>query len=402
MAGRNGSSPVTPIARSRGRIVVLLSGDARGTLPSELTARRDLVLREYTGAHDSRTPIESVDVVFHVALADSGIAREVAAIREQTKAPIVLGLVGDHEGFIDESLEAMLSDVLMLPQPPTVIAFALRKVARGRLSELAKASRVIMVSSTKGGTGKTSLAVNLAVRLAEARLRTLLLDLDVQFGDVGIVLGLERPQRTLHDLAAAATDLDAEKVRGYVVKHVTGLHVVPAPLRPEEGEEIDASRVATILQTVRGMYDAIVIDTAPLFDGPMLTALDRSDHVLLVSTPDVPSMKNIRLAFQTLDLLGFPTDRVSLVANRSGMPGGASAREIAETIGRSIRYVLPEDATVPASINSGVPAAIFKPKSPYAAAVNEIVAELMKDEEPPPQQERERNDRKFSLLGIGR
>jgi pilus assembly protein CpaE len=391
---------VTPVARTRGRIVVLVSGDARGTLPSELTARRDLVLREYTGAHDNRTPIESVDVVFHVCLADSGIPREIAALREQTNAPIVLGLVGDHEGFVDEALEAVLSDVLILPQPPNVIAFALRKAARGRLSELAKASRVIMVSSTKGGTGKTSLSVNLAVGLAEANLRTLLLDLDVQFGDVGIVLGLERPQRTLHDLAAAAADLDAEKVRGYVTKHVSGLHVVPAPLRPEEGEEIDAARIASILQTVRGMYDAIVVDTAPLFDGPMLTALDRSDHVLLVSTPDVPSMKNIRLAFQTLELLGFPTDRVSLVANRSGMPGGASTKEIAETIGRSIRYVLPEDATVPTSINSGVPATLFKPKSPYASAVNGIVADLLKDE-PPPTPERAR-DRKFSLLGLGR
>src|SRR5581483_7976148 len=169
MAGRNGNSPVTPLTRSRGRIVALLSGDARGTLPSELHARRELVLREFSGVHDSRTPIESVDVVFHV--------------------------------FVDEALESMLTDILILPQPPNVIAFALRKAARGRLSELAKSSRVIMVSSTKGGTGKTSLAVNLAVGLAEKRVRTLLLDLDVQFGDVGIVLGLERPQRTLHDLA---------------------------------------------------------------------------------------------------------------------------------------------------------------------------------------------------------
>jgi pilus assembly protein CpaE len=405
MAGRNGNSPVTPLTRTRGRIVALLSGDARGTLPSELHARRDLVLREFSGVQDSRTPIESVDVVFHVCLADSGIAREIAALREQTKAPIVLGLVGDQEGFIDETLEAMLTDILILPQPPNVIAFALRKAARGRLSELAKASRVVMVSSTKGGTGKTSLAVNLAVGLAESRVRTLLLDLDVQFGDVGIVLGLERPQRTLHDLAAAAADLDAEKVRGYVTKHVSGLHVVPAPLRPEEGEEIDAARIASILQTARGMYDAIVVDTAPLFDGPMLTALDRSDSVLLVSTPDVPSMKNIRLAFQTLDLLGFPTDRVSLVANRSGMAGGASAREISETIGKPIRHVLPEDPTVPASINSGVPALLFKPKSPYASAIGDIIHSVMKDEPEAPVRKRERDgerERKFNVLGLGR
>jgi MinD-like ATPase involved in chromosome partitioning or flagellar assembly len=396
MASRNGASPITPITRTRGRIVVLVSGDARGSLPSDLGNRRDLVLRNYTSAQDSRTPIESVDVVLHVAEPDSPVSREITALREQTNAPIVLGLVGDQE-LLDETLDAALSDVLMLPQPANVIAFALRKAARGRAGELAKSSRVIMVSSTKGGTGKTSLAVNLAVGLAESHVRTLLLDLDVQFGDVGIVLGLDRPQRTLHDLAAAAGDLDPEKLRGYVMRHGSGLHVVPAPLRPEEGEEIDSARIATVIQTARGMYDAIVVDTAPLFDGPMLTALDRSDQVLLVSTPDVPSMKNIRLALQTLDQLGFPTDRISLVANRSGMPGGASASEISETIGRQIRYVLPEDAIVPSSINSGVPATIFKPKSRYSVAVKQIVVELMKDEAITPERER-----RFGLLGIGR
>jgi pilus assembly protein CpaE len=378
---------------------VLLSGHARANLPAELESRRDLVLRNYTGAADSRTPIESVDVVLHVTHADSPVSREIAALREQTNAPIVLALVGDREGLVDEALEASLADILILPQPANVIAFALRKAARGRATGQAKTSRVIMVSSTKGGTGKTSLAVNLAVGLAEARIRTLLIDLDVQFGDVGIVLGLDRPQRTLHDLAAAAADLDPEKLRGYVIRHGSGLHVVPAPLRPEEGEAIDAARVATVLQTARGMYDAIVVDTAPLFDGPMLTALDRSDQVLLVSTPDVPSMKNVRLALQTLDLLGFPVDRVALVANRSGMPGGASTSEVAETIGRQIRFVLPEDSAVPSSINSGIPAAIFDPRSRFASAVKEIVGEIMKSESLAPEPDR---DRRFRLLGIGR
>src|SRR5581483_7463807 len=210
----------------------------------------DLVLRPYTGGPDNRTPLESVDVVLHVTQADAPVSREIAGLREQTDAPIVLGLVGDREGllgdreaFVDEALEAELSDLLLLPQPGNVIAFALRKAARGRASGQAKNSRVLMVSSTKGGTGKTSLAVNLAVSLAATHLRTLLIDLDVQFGDVGIILGLERPQQTLHDLAnAAAADLDPEKLRGFVVRHESGLHVVPAPLRPEDGETIDGAR----------------------------------------------------------------------------------------------------------------------------------------------------------------
>ena len=385
-------------SRISGRVVVLLSGTAgREDVLSHLSGRRDLVLRSYRSAADSRTPVESVDVVLHVADVNSPIAHEVAALREQTTAPIVLALLGQREGLVDEALEQSLNDILILPQPADTIAFSLRKAARDRQGGQAKASRVIMVSSTKGGTGKTSIAVNLAVGLADTRLRTLLIDLDVQFGDVGIVLGLDRPAKTLHDLIAVADDLDTEKLRGYVVRHESGLSILPAPLRPEEGEAIDATRIAGILQTARGMFDAIVVDTAPLFDGPMLTALDRSDQLLLVSTPDVPSMKNIRLALQTLELLGFPVERVALVANRSGMAGGASASEMADTIGKEIRFVLPEDSIVPKSVNSGVPAVLMDPRARFSRGINDIVDALVGRTVQQPAQQR-----RLRLPGVGR
>jgi pilus assembly protein CpaE len=371
------SSNGTPVLPARGRVVVLVSGSERDQVVPHLRDRRDLVLRSYAGPSDSRVPIESADVVLHVARAESQIANEVAALREQTSAPVVLALVGARAGLVDEALEASLSDILILPQPPDVIAFSLRKAARERAGGQARLSRVIMVSSTKGGTGKTSIAVNVAVALSELRLRTLLIDLDVQFGDVGIVLGLDRPTKTLYDLTASPGEVDAEKLRGYVLKHGSGLHILPAPLRPEVGESIDSARIAAVLQTARSLYDAIVIDTAPLFDGPMLTALDRSDQLLLVSTPDVPSMKNIRLALQTLELLGFPLDRVALVANRSGMAGGASVAEVSDTIGRDVRFVLPEDAAVPASINSGVPTVMYESRSRFAKGVQSLVGTLI-------------------------
>src|SRR5262245_28519769 len=117
--------------------------------------------------------------------------------------------------------------------------------------------------------------------------------------------------------------------------------------------------------------------TPPLFDGPMLTALDRSDQLLLVSTPDVPSMKNVRLALQTLDLLGFPTERVALVANRTGMAGGTSVGEMSETIGREIRFTLPEDPAVPKSINTGIAAVLLEPRSRFSRGVKEIVTTLV-------------------------
>ena len=368
---------VTSSARTGGRVVVLVSGSERENVMSALAGRRDLVLRSFTSPNDSRTPLESADVVLHATDDSSPIAHEIAALREQTTAPIVLALVGGREGLVDEAMEAALADILILPLPADVIAFSVRKAARERAGGQSKASRVIMVSSTKGGTGKTSIAVNLAIELASIRLRTLLIDLDVQFGDVGIVLGLDRPAKTLHDLTISAGELDAEKLHGFVLRHGSGLHILPAPLRPEEGEAVDASRIAAILQIARRMYDAIVVDTAPLFDGPMLTALDRSDQLLLVSTPDVPSMKNIRLALQTLELLGFPLERVALVANRSGQPGGVTNAEMADTIGRGIRFVLEEDSIVPRSINSGIPAVLLDPRSRFAHGMKEVVDVLV-------------------------
>ncbi len=385
-------------SRTRGRIVVLLSGASRDDLPPALVGRRDLVVREYST--DGRTPIESADVVLHVTKSHAPIATEVAALQRHTSAPIVLGLVGPREGLVDEALEAALADLLILPQPPDVIAFALHKAARTRATEQSRSCRLITVSSTKGGTGKTSLAVNLAVELSEQGLRTLLVDLDVQFGDVGIVLGLERPDKTLYDLVmSSALDLDTEKLRGYVIRQKAMLHILPAPLRPEEAESIEASQIATILQIARSLYDVIVVDTAPLFDGPMLAALDRSDELLLVSTPDVPAMKNVRLALQTLNLLGFPVDRISLVANRAGMAGGASTSEVAETLGRPIRFVLPEDPGVPSSINSGTPLVQLDARSRFARGVKEIVATFAlngnEGDTPKPQ-------RKRRLLGASR
>jgi pilus assembly protein CpaE len=397
----NGSAPLLP---ARGRVVVLVSGGEREQVMEHLGGRRDLVLRPYGGPGDSRVPIESADVVLHVARAESPIANEVAALREQTSAPIVLALVGARAGLVDEALEASLADMLILPQPPDVVAFSLRKAARERAGGQAKLSRTIMVSSTKGGTGKTSVAVNLSIALTQLRLRTLLIDLDVQFGDVGIVLGLDRPTKTLHDLTASPGELDAEKLRGYVIKHQSGLHILPAPLRPEVGEAIDATRIAAVLQVARSMYDAIVVDTAPLFDGPMLTALDRSDQLLLVSTPDVPSMKNIRLAFQTLELLGFPLERVALVANRAGMAGGATVSEMSDTIGRNVRFVLPDDPGVPTSINSGVPAMMLEPRGRFPKALKALVDTLVGRGATPfddPSAERSR-DRKLRLRGMAR
>src|SRR5205085_4483225 len=173
--------------------------------------------------------------------------------------------------------------------------------------------RIVTVFSPKGGTGKTSIATNLAASVAKHQgKRTLLLDLDLQFGDAAIMLGLE-PAKTIYDLVVAPGELDSEKLAGYVTKHQCGLDILAAPLRPEDAELIVESKVTALIEVAKTSYDAIVVDTSPFFHGPMLATLDRTDQLLILCGLDVPTLKNVRLALQTLELLSYPGSRIEYV-----------------------------------------------------------------------------------------
>src|SRR4051812_6792239 len=154
---------------------------------------------------------------------------------------------------------------------------------------------VVTVFSPKGGTGKTTVATNLAATFAKRDgKKTLLLDLDLQFGDAAIVLGIE-PEKTIYDLVVAPGELDSEKLACYVTKHPCGLDILAAPLRPEDAELVVESKVTNLIEVARGSYEQIVVDTSPFFHGAMLATLDRTDDLVVLCSPDVPTLKNVRL-----------------------------------------------------------------------------------------------------------
>nr|MBA3716883.1 AAA family ATPase [Actinomycetota bacterium] len=254
-----------------------------------------------------RLRLEDVDVVLHAVLGRTLLQEELGAIRAVTPVPIVLVAEEHDPGLLDAALDADVADVVVLPQAAERVAFTLRNVARRvapQVETVRKHARVITVFSPKGGTGKTVVSSHLAAAMAKhQRARTLLADLDLQFGDAAIMLGLE-PEQTLHELATAPGTLDADKLRGYLTRHApSGLDVLAAPLRPEDGELVADGHVERMLDIAGPLYDVIVVDTSPSFHGPMLSALDRSDVLLFVCTPEVPTLKNVRLGIETLRLL---------------------------------------------------------------------------------------------------
>ncbi len=360
------------------RVYMTGSCDGAETLRAALSSHQDV---EFVGASENIADAAGalagghLQVVLHASRASSLPADELASIREHTRAPVVLVASGEASRLLDEALDADVSDVLLLPQLADNVVFALRKAAHSaRRSDGVRGRQgtIITVFSPKGGTGKTVVATNLAAALATiAGKKTLLLDLDLQFGDAAIMLGVE-PEKTIFDLVVAPGELDSEKLSGYTTHHACGLEIMPAPLRPEDAELVTEAKLARLLEVARETYDAIIVDTSPFFHGPMLATLDRTDELFLLCGLDVPTLKNVKLSLQTLEMLSFPRDRIRIVLNRANSKVGMKPGDVEEALGMKIRHQIPSDRAVPLSVNRGKPVVLDDPDADFSRALSEL------------------------------
>ncbi|WP_374967938.1 CpaE family protein [Terrabacter sp. BE26] len=233
-------------------------------------------------------------------------------------------------------------------------------------------AKVVTVFSAKGGVGKTTLATNVAAYLAGMHSRTLLIDLDLMFGDVAISLQL-LPSSSIRDLVAMSGHLDREGLASVVTTHeASGLHVLAAPDDPAEAERIPAALVAEILRVARAEYDYVVVDTPPSFTEHVLTAFDSSDLTLLIATLDIPAIKNLKVAINTLDTLGTAPEARCIVLNRSDAKVGLTADDVESALGASIAVSIPNSVSVPAATNRGVAIILSEPRSTVSLAMRHL------------------------------
>jgi pilus assembly protein CpaE len=318
-----------------------------------------------------------LQAVLHATRSSELPADDLAAIREYTRAPIVLLASGEASALLDAALEADVADVLLLPQLPDNVVFSIRKACHnGKNGFVGDLGRILTVFSPKGGTGKTVMSSNLATAFAKhGGKRTLLLDLDLQFGDAAIMLGIE-PDKTIYDLVVAPGELDPEKLAGYTTRHSSGVDVLPAPIRPEDAELVTEAKISRLLEVAKESYEMIVVDTSPFFHGPMLATLDSTDELLLLCGLDVPTIKNVRLSLQTLELLSFPTERIRIVLNRANSNVGMKRGEVEAALEQRVRYEIPSDRAVPLAVNRGNPAVVSDPKADFSRALREMAKSL--------------------------
>ncbi|MHB9114654.1 MAG: AAA family ATPase [Thermoleophilia bacterium] len=247
--------------------------------------------------------------------------------------------------------------------------------ARANEDQCQKIARRIVVFSTKGGTGKTFLATNLAGGLAASGKRVALVDLDLQFGDVAIALGMV-PKRTIYDLIQTYPEVDLTLLSDFMLTHTaTGIHVLPAPLYPEEGDRITADDIRSVLEAAQQGYDFVVVDTPPFFEERVLTALDWADDILLVGSLDVATLKSLKLTLSSMDLMAFPDEKIRVVMNRADSKVGLDLAAADRHLGRATRYSIPSSVDVPRALNAGEVISVQNPGARVSRELARITAD---------------------------
>jgi pilus assembly protein CpaE len=297
------------------------------------------------------------------------------AVKQRPDRPVLVMSSAPSNGFVKRVFEAGADDFLTLPQSPSEVTFAMEKaVARKQGAAAATGvalSPMICILGPKGGTGKTLTSCNLAVSLAETGHRVAIVDLDLQFGDVGLALGLA-PDRTIFELAKAGGSMDGEKVDGYLAKHESGVAVLMAPTRPDHAGVITTEFLREVYAALRSTHDYLIVDTPPGFTPEVIASIDSSSHICMVGMLDSLSLKNTKLGLETLELMGYDKDRTRLVLNRADSRVGITREDVVSIVGREPDVMVPSDREVPRSINEGTPIVRAKSKSDAAKAFRHL------------------------------
>lgn len=238
--------------------------------------------------------------------------------------------------------------------------------------------KVVIIFSAKGGCGKTTLSVNLAQSLAkDPETKVCIVDFDLQFGDIAVALQVE-PTKNISNILGLGANVDSLALRSVVVNREKNLDLLLAPNNPADVELIDSTLANAILVNLKNMYDYVIVDSPPAFTEVILKAFDLADTCFLLTTLDMPAIKNLRVAMQTLGVLGLQPEMCNVVVNRSDSKAGLTVEDVEEAVGKKVVARIPTSRDVPRTTNRGETIVKAEPKHKVSKEIFAI-ADLVRE-----------------------
>jgi pilus assembly protein CpaE len=328
---------------------------------------------------EARLPATAAIVVFGPSCTDGGNMQDMEQLlRLRPDVGAVLVAEELTTDLFQRAMRIGVRDVLSAPVETSQLTDAVRRVAEG-ISQVAAAvqspaaiaaqtpgelGQVITVFSTKGGAGKSVIATNLGVLLAQRSDKPVgLVDADLQFGVVAVMLGMA-PAHTIIDAVNVMDRLDADLLKSLLIKHEpTGLYVLAAPIEPAFADSVSLPHMKRILEILASFCSHVIIDTPASFNDIVLGVLEEADDIVLMAGMDIPHIKNTKIGLQTLRLLHIPASKVKLTLNRANSKVKLDIADVERTLQMKADCLLPSDIAVPQSINKGVPIVVDAPRS---------------------------------------
>lgn len=370
------------------KAILLVSGDQKfidGTRRF-LNGHKVFTARNVTDAQ-RRLVEETVDLaVLDPAFAtESGVSDGGQLLQVDPELPLVLVAASPDMTVLRAALRVGYRDVVDAPVDRQKMEAMLSLIEEEadrvvRMETKAQIGRVVTIMSPKGGAGKTVTAANVGLQLAmwSEPNRVVIMDADLQFGDISLVMQVD-PVYTIVDAARELDELDEDLMRSLLTPHPSGMQILAAPLEPSLADEVSTQSVVRSIAMLKRMFDYVVIDTAPFLDEPVLSILERSDDVLLVVDMDLPSVKNAKLALDTLKLIKFPFEKMKLILNRVNSKARLDIGELERSLELDVQAAISSDKLVPRAVNEGEPVVSLYPRSRVAKDLR-AVTRLVVDE----------------------
>ncbi len=296
--------------------------------------------------------------------------------------PILLLTAKDSLNDKMVGFEAGANDYLVKPFHPTELTYRVKSLLAGKNAVAVPGpaparGQAICIFGTKGGTGKTMLSVNLAIAFSELGKRTALFDADLFFGDAGEHLNLP-PSRSIMDWVTKLDTVEPGSIDSALVTHTSGIHVLLSPFRPEQSDRVSPNHMKQTLTALTARYDFVVVDCPASYEERVLAILDQADVILLVVTPEIGSLKSMRIFLEVSSRLGLDSSRFRILLNRFDSNVGIKPEEIERALQRDIYFRLASGGrAVALSINRGVPILIGSPNHALSQQIRRIASALV-------------------------